>query len=788
MSLINNKKKLLFLIGILLIIPLFLLAQEVPLEVAYPELGDGVQPGEGGGLIAYINYVYNFLLFLGGLIIFGVLIYGGYLYFMSGANASKKKKAKKVIFAAFLGVILSFSAHLILNTINPEITNINVSQLSNIPGEDLKDSSSDFKKSDLKAHAMPLDSAIEELIGKDDFLPRVKKLITEDLKKHINATFTVEKEIAGQEHRHGIASFGEYNHYLTTHCSCQNLEGQCGPPSASSLCGEPKEKNCKAVEGFKGDDGEPDPCPEDIREEINNKLIDLANFVKNEGAPNSEDFTEFETDLKTLYGRIEQEKALLQRKLSAFETLEYSLTTAEWQKNIDTSSTFLKRLNLMLNPEKKSSADNIVSTYESKRQIIEIVPSVLSDVKFSPLTFYELFYDEIEPPFQKKLLAETLPSQILRIEHFSILNKIEIGELMDKVRENSIVMLGKMEKISNLIEEMEGQIADISEGLSQCNDSDCDVTCTCIPNPLAFFGGPPCIQCLGGCNGQACSGAQADLIEVTKELDKTEDLLLKTINDFKMAADKSPLYLENTEDSPFETLNLKDVKNKTIQCQSKKGWDLISCEKALDNPLVSEGGKVITSCHPRDYFCAETKRVVDMEKPSFLKLYDPGYLSDYSTSSENGCPSDWECSQEIKDNQQYQDASAPLQRFLTCFREKINRKKEENEIEDTIITIINISDPNLYKEGASCSWKDGGEDCSYPFTQELFKERVSAHYGGERCHLHIKKSYAVQFKYDPFYIDILIKAANECLAPVNVNSSPPYLDISIAGAYRCGVE
>jgi len=693
-----------------------------------------------------------------------------------------------MMLSALVGVVLAFSAHLILNTINPQITKIDISQLASVPEEELEEGGSDFKKSDLKAHAMPLDSAIKEVIGKDDHLPRIRKLVTEDLKNHINATFTVDEEIANQEYRHGIASFGKYNHHLATKCSCQNLKGQCGPPSHTAMCAPPSGDTCKSAEGFEDEDGGPDPCHEDVREEMDNKLIDLANFIKNEGATNDPNLTEFQTDLETLYNKIQSERGVLQRKLSAFETIEYNLTAAEWQKNIDSHTEFLDRLDRMLNPEK--GTEDVATTYESKREIIEVLPSAISEKKFTPLTFYELFYEEIDPVFREKLLAESLPSQIRREEKLTLSHQIEVGQLMDKVRENTIVMLGRMEEISNLIEEMEGQLAEVMEGVSKCNDSDCGVSCNCVPNPFVFFGGPPCLQCVGGCNGLACSGAKADLIETTKELEETENKLLKEIDKFKIAADKSPLYLKNTEDLPFETLNLRDVQNKVVQCQSKKGWDLITCEHALGHALETENGKVIESCHPRDYFCARTEKVEDIDEPKFTKLYSPGYLLDYATSSNvGGCPENWECSQDIKSTDQYKDTSTPLKRFFTCFRKKLDKKKKENEIEDlTIASLINISDPSLYQDNKVCNWTKGGKDCNYPFKQELFKERVSAHYGGERCHAHIKKSYAAQFKYDPAYIDLLVEAANTCLDSSNINISSPYLDISIAGAYRCGVE
>ncbi|MDP2910112.1 MAG: pilin, partial [bacterium] len=102
-------------------------AEEEPkgpaLELVYP-----IIPGEtqkvpiNSGLPAYINYIYQLAMALIGIIIFGVLIYNGVLWFTSAGNADKLKTAKEGITAAFLGAIILFSAFIVFRTINPQLT------------------------------------------------------------------------------------------------------------------------------------------------------------------------------------------------------------------------------------------------------------------------------------------------------------------------------------------------------------------------------------------------------------------------------------------------------------------------------------------------------------------------------------------------------------------------------------------------------------------------------------------------------------------------------------------
>ena len=82
--------------------------------------GSAVAPG------AYIANFYELALMLGGVLAFGAVVYGGVLYAISAGNPSKQTEGKEWIESALIGLLLLAGAYLILYTVNPNLTNINL--------------------------------------------------------------------------------------------------------------------------------------------------------------------------------------------------------------------------------------------------------------------------------------------------------------------------------------------------------------------------------------------------------------------------------------------------------------------------------------------------------------------------------------------------------------------------------------------------------------------------------------------------------------------------------------
>jgi hypothetical protein len=80
----------------------------------------------------FISNFYNFALSIGGILAFGAIVYGGLKYAISAGNPSKQSDAKSWITDALWGLLLLFSAYLILHTINPNLVNLNLPTLETL--------------------------------------------------------------------------------------------------------------------------------------------------------------------------------------------------------------------------------------------------------------------------------------------------------------------------------------------------------------------------------------------------------------------------------------------------------------------------------------------------------------------------------------------------------------------------------------------------------------------------------------------------------------------------------
>jgi len=85
--------------------------------------------GKNKSFPEYVTSIYNLGLWLVGISAMFMLSVGGFMYLTSAGNTSAAGSAKGVIKDALIGLVLGLSAWLILNTINPDLTTLNVSGL-----------------------------------------------------------------------------------------------------------------------------------------------------------------------------------------------------------------------------------------------------------------------------------------------------------------------------------------------------------------------------------------------------------------------------------------------------------------------------------------------------------------------------------------------------------------------------------------------------------------------------------------------------------------------------------
>jgi len=91
------------------------------------------------GIPGLIKYIYDWLISLGGMMVFITLIWAGIQYLTSAGNPTQMSGAMKRIKTASVGLALLFGSWLILNTINPILINLGVTSkfLNEGPAPDL---------------------------------------------------------------------------------------------------------------------------------------------------------------------------------------------------------------------------------------------------------------------------------------------------------------------------------------------------------------------------------------------------------------------------------------------------------------------------------------------------------------------------------------------------------------------------------------------------------------------------------------------------------------------------
>lgn len=113
-------------------------AEGKPLEIIYPEIPSipaAQTPTTIKTLLPdYIKYVIVFGMVFSGLIIFGSLLFAGFLYMTSSGNPAALGNSKSRMLSAFLGMIILLSSYLTLNTINPTLIELKVDPKASTKG------------------------------------------------------------------------------------------------------------------------------------------------------------------------------------------------------------------------------------------------------------------------------------------------------------------------------------------------------------------------------------------------------------------------------------------------------------------------------------------------------------------------------------------------------------------------------------------------------------------------------------------------------------------------------
>ncbi|MBU3913296.1 MAG: pilin [Nanoarchaeota archaeon] len=139
------------------------------LSVDYPDIpGIDTPTTSGTPLSVFLNYAYSFAIFIGAGLAFILLIWAGIKYITSKGNPDKLTDARQQITASIIGLTIILGSYMILNTINPQLVELNFPAISiNAPGIDIP---SQINTSPIKIQEIPVGTLITSEITLSSFM------------------------------------------------------------------------------------------------------------------------------------------------------------------------------------------------------------------------------------------------------------------------------------------------------------------------------------------------------------------------------------------------------------------------------------------------------------------------------------------------------------------------------------------------------------------------------------------------------------------------------------------
>jgi len=596
---IKMNKKIIKIFILFSLISLFLafsftLAQERKLELEYPEVA-GLKPETvQTDLPEYVRYIFNLAILAVGLILFGVIIWGGILYLISTGQPAKLKEAKDRILAGFLGTILLLSSYIILTTINPQLAIFKLPLLEKIvkPPEYRL---SEYKPEEITQifHEIPLGQLLENGLWEKERTNKLKALLL-SFEKFLKQEIKV-----GEEKSDRISNLNKYLITLTESCHCEELTGICQ-----------KAKNFSWPIACIGD-----PC-EKVRKEINNVLKINEKKSKELSA-----YKEKITEIKNIF---EDEGRKFRNLMEVLEHCKKKglLTRAEYYDSL----AFLEEQGgktKLIKSHLPAKADDPLVFYCSVGGTIYDYPYALPQISLE----------------ETELAREFMPEPAEAGEPLSCAAEIPIGEMLSETLEMiSYEANSNLEDLIYYIEKLLAELTNMTELISQCNESRCNVSCACIPNPCFLKCAPPpnpcspfckspCLQAVGGCHGEPCP--RQKIIETSERIKIYEDEIFSLLDWTKGDIEDAEFVLEG-EENPID---LKTIRAWTQTCLSlgapktrekpeeEPFWALLRCDIAIGNK--GPDGNPIILCHPQNFFCCTTKPPSINPFPSMFQKRKP---------------------------------------------------------------------------------------------------------------------------------------------------------------------
>jgi len=157
----GKTKLIIFTLLLLALSASFIFAAEM--ETNFPTIA-GQKPGVKTTFPEAVIYLFNLSLFVGAIIVLGILIYSGYRYIISRNNPAIVSDIKQKIYSAFLGLLVLVSAYVILKTINPNLVILSLPQLFSPPSSPITQPP-EAEKETITFQEIPLGTIIEHILA-----------------------------------------------------------------------------------------------------------------------------------------------------------------------------------------------------------------------------------------------------------------------------------------------------------------------------------------------------------------------------------------------------------------------------------------------------------------------------------------------------------------------------------------------------------------------------------------------------------------------------------------------
>lgn len=556
-------------------------------EINYPNVPGALAPQDflntappEDMLTLYAVYFIYLFFWIGGLIAFAVLVYGGVQYMLSTGKPERLVSARSQISGAFFGLLILLSSFVLLNTINPELVSIRLQtlvQLDQPPPEGIDFPDIPDLQTSIDAEApfgRIVNSIFEQYIS--DY-PRPEEERTPRMERIRELAIRILNE-DGDGIADNLRSQSQELKSATNSCGCTTSYG------VADCCGSPGGPGCPDLGCYTKPYTTGDPCSR-----VRNNIQNL------------EDDNETEIDsLIMAQIRLEEEARLLREELTRLERVEEFIHACPG-KYITSWAQFTTKEDAFNQEDQNLNQINFWDDIN-----IEYYP-YNSDVHTPD---FATFYCEVggtkeerpSPSFEideESLTGEESEEEIELIftENVACSKEALVGEFADRVKRTTRLLIEKIESVINETEILDKQVDELQVLISLCSSQRCLSYCYrtdwhgvgCIRFPTVNLGGYP----EGPCPKSDISSKQndiedtwgriRDLIEGKGDSDTPSDVGILTITD-----ELVPILLDDLEVS---------IRRPLKSCTTEDWFDidvsLFSALAARDYGATTPNGRVI---------------------------------------------------------------------------------------------------------------------------------------------------------------------------------------------------